>query len=148
MKERNRIFFEKTKGLYFIFYFDPNQKGPSFSTPHRDPPAEPSKLMNSIFKHQFDAQKKKELKATTKSSEELEREKAELERLRNEVEKQQASMKLEVDRFKRQNNALEELRKQRERELEITRMERSKAEKDGQKRVQELDKERICHFRI
>ena len=57
-------------------------------------------------------------------------------------------MKLEVERFKRQNNALEELRKQRERELEITRMERSKAEKDGQKRVQELDKEGIFYFEI
>ena len=129
-----------------FFLFQSQSKGPSFSTPHRDPPAEPSKLMNSIFKQQFDAQKRKELKATTKSTEELEREKAELERLRNEVEKQQASMKLEVERFKRQNNALEELRKQRERELEITRMERSKAEKDGQKRVQELDKEGIFYF--
>ena len=114
-------------------------EGPSFSTPHREPASGPSKLMNSIFKSQFDAQKKREAKISSKSNQELAEEKAELERLRMEVEKQKADMKLELDRFKRQNNALDELRKQRERELEITRMERAKTEKDGQKRVQELD---------
>ena len=114
-------------------------EGPSFSTPHREPASGPSKLMNSIFKSQFDAQKKREAKISNKSNQELAEEKAELEKLRMEVEKQKADMKLELDRFKRQNNALDELRKQRERELEITRMERAKSEKDGQKRVQELD---------
>ena len=114
---------------------------PSFSTPHREPRpvSEPSKLMNSIFKAQFDAQKAKDLRSTTKSTQELDGEREQLEKLRLELAKKEAAMKLELARFKQQNNALEELRKQRERELEIARMERAKTERDGQKRVQELD---------
>ena len=112
-------------------------EGPSFSTPYRDPysDSEPSKLMSSIFKNQFDQSKKKENKKVS----ELENERLELQKLKDEIQKQKDNLKREADRFKRENLALEKLRQERARELETLKLEKTKTEKENQKRTHELD---------
>ena len=112
-------------------------EGPSFSTPYREPypDSEPSKLMSSIFKNQFDQSKKKENKKVS----ELENERLELQKLKDEIQKQKNNLKREADRFKRENLALEKLRQERARELEILKLEKTKTEKENQKRTHELD---------
>ena len=48
-------------------------------------------------------------------------------------------MARECARFKRENLALRDLREQRERELEILKLEKGKAQKENEKRTKDLD---------